>query len=102
MDGGSRGRPSESPVLRGRAASVADERRSLDQRAWLQNHAPDLYEQWRAAPSPCARDRVAQRMEQRLEELGVSQKTTIDRIVTELAEAESWEKLAQRAGRRLA
>jgi hypothetical protein len=31
----------------------------------------------------------------------VNQRATIDRIVIELAEAESWESLAQRAGRHL-
>ena len=36
---------------------------------WLQDRAPELYAQWRAASSVVARDRLALQIEARLEEL---------------------------------
>lgn len=39
---------------------------------------------------------ITRPMDKRAEALAVGKKTTIDRLVTELAEAESWERLAQR------
>jgi hypothetical protein len=52
-------------------------------------------------PTPLTQDRVTQRTDHRLKRLERTNKTAIDRIVSELAEVESWELLAQRAGRRL-
>jgi hypothetical protein len=57
--------------------------------------AADLTERRCAAPSPFALNHRARPMDKRAEELEVGKKTTIDRLVTELAEAESWERLAQ-------
>jgi hypothetical protein len=36
---------------------------------WIKEHAPDLFEQWRAAPGAAQRGRLALRIEQRLEEI---------------------------------
>jgi hypothetical protein len=44
---------------------------------------------------------VDDRTKARLEELDAGQRSAIDRIVTDLADAESWERLAQRAVKRL-
>jgi hypothetical protein len=43
---------------------------------------------------------VMQRIETQVEPLGTTLKMAIDRIVSELAEAESWEGLAQRVAKR--
>ena len=58
--------------------------------------AADLTERPSAAPSPFALNHRARPLDKRAEELEGGKKTTIDRLVTELADAESWERLAQR------